>query len=678
MIGRTVSHYKILEELGQGGMGVVYLAEDNKLHRKVALKFLFQNLYNNTSYRERFEREAQAAAALTHPNIVVVYEIDEFEGQIYISMEYIQGESLRQYIEKQQYSLNESLDIMLQICEGLSCAHEANIVHRDIKPENIIISRNLMVKIVDFGLAKLKNLYTLTATRTQMGTAQYMSPEQARGEEVDHGSDIFSLGAILYELLSGRLAFSGDDPVKAVHSVINEDPEPLPDVPPDLYKIIKKALKKKRAERYGTLREMISELHAVQRRLEIGASGGEKEKSTDTGRNASSLAAGSFTHSSEAEHNGAEISRQFTPQMESDKIGNEVAKKTKNPYMNRVKIKNMDEFYGRKSEVSKIFSRIGSSRPQSVSIVGERRIGKSSLLNYISHPEIRTRYLQTPDDYRFVFIDFQEKRGIDISTFFQSIYAVLLDESKGGLALDVQPDYDGFKELLTAYDQHDLKIIILFDEFESITLNQNFDLEFYSFLRSIANNYDIGYIVASGKTLQTLCHSQAISHSPFFNIFSHLTLTSFSQQESLELITGPSQKFGYSLEYYAPFVFEIAGYYPFFIQMACAVLFEYVRGNEMLSENTLDSAKEEFLDEAKVHFQQIWDSCDDEERDVFLKLCHHEKIPDPQKYVLKNLTKRGYIKTGKNQSLVFSSLFEEFLLARYGSNDTRKKKKFLF
>jgi serine/threonine-protein kinase len=310
--------------------------------------------------------------------------------------------------------------------------------------------------------------------------------------------------------------------------------------------------------------------------------------------------------------------------------------------------------------------------------VGERRIGKSSLLNYLCHPKIRMKYLQRPNDYRFVFIDFQEKRGIGIPTFFQSIYAFLLDESRGGLALDVQPDYEGFKKVVTAYDEHGLNIIMLFDEFESITQNQKFDTEFYSFLRSIANNYNIGYVLSSGRNLQTLCHSRAISDSPFFNIFSNTTLSHFSQQEALELITGPSQELGYSLEYYAPFVFDIAGYYPFFIQMACAVLFEYVRSNESITDATFERVKEEFLDEARVHFQQIWDTCDDDQRDVLLCLCQREKVPNPQKYVLTNLIKGGYAKVNKKQSLVFSSLFEEFILERYSAKMARKKKKFLF
>ena len=871
MIGKTISHYKILEKLGQGGMGEVYLAEDSKLHRKVALKFLFQQLYENYKNKERFEREARAAAALSHPNIVIVYEIDEFEGQIYISMEYIQGESLRQYIDKQKFSLNESLDIILQVCQGLSTAHEADIVHRDIKPENIIIGRDVRVKIVDFGLAKLKNLGDLTTLGTQIGTVHYMSPEQARGEEVNQASDIFSLGAVFYELLSGRFAFSGNHPVEVIYSIINEEPELLPDVPDDLYKIIEKALKKKREERYGTVHEMISELHTIQRRLEMadGASSGGnvglrsasnfeagvdsikdllsqrrkiddlivskytkevtimfsdvvssvayfEQKGDVSGRamlhrytrlmtplieqhsghviktsgdailayfteaangcrcsiamqkvlrkqtlaqpeedriairialhfgraviekddvhgDIVNVAArveqrataneillsdsvfqqvkdntefalafvckeqfkgksekidiyrlqwqeGSFAHSQESAIGGdeAEISRQLDAQIDVEGKEEGLARGLKNPYMNRVKIKNIDEFYGRKSEISKIFSRIGSSKPQSVSLVGERKIGKSSLLNYLFHPKIQMKYLQRPNDYRFVFIDFQEKRDIDIPAFFQSIYAFLLDESKGGLALDVQPDYEGFKKVVTAYDEHGLNIIMLFDEFESITQNQKFDTEFYSFLRSIANNYNIGYVVSSGRNLQTLCHSRAISDSPFFNIFSNITLTHFNQREALELITGPSQKSGHSLEYYAPFVFDIAGYYPFFIQMACAVLFEYTRSNESITDATFERVQEEFLDEAKVHFQQIWDTCDDDQRDVFLHLCRREKIPDPQKYVLTNLIKTGYAKVKKNQSVVFSSLFEGFILERYSAKMPRKKKKFLF
>ena len=353
----------------------------------------------------------------------------------------------------------------------------------------------------------------------------------------------------------------------------------------------------------------------------------------------------------------------------------------KNPYLNRVMIRNTDDFYGRKSEVKKICARIGASRPQSISIVGERRIGKSSLLHYIYHPENRTKYLQHPNDYLFIFIDFQEKHQIDIPQFLEFIIKSLLRECKKDLDLDsnLQPDYQDFKKLVSALDQNSLKIIMIFDEFEVVTKNPNFDMEFFSFFRSIANNFNIAYIVSSGKNLQNLCHSSEISYSPFFNIFSNITLSQLRENEAIELISTPSSACGGPLKPYAPFIIDVAGYYPFFIQIACAILFEYVSSGENIDEAILDKVREEFLDEAKVHFQQIWDICDEDQREVFLCLSHGKRLHKSQEYILSRLVKAGYIKVQDEQSLIFSSLFQEFVLEKYGAQkQAAKKKKFLF
>ena len=341
----------------------------------------------------------------------------------------------------------------------------------------------------------------------------------------------------------------------------------------------------------------------------------------------------------------------------------------KNPYLNRVMIKNINDFYGRKSEVRKIYSRIGAARPQSISIVGERRIGKSSLLYHIYHHENRRKYLQDDSNYLFIFIDFQEKRHIDIPQFLEFVMKAILSECNRDLGLDSngQPDYQNFKKLVSDLDQNGLKVIMIFDEFEVVTKNPNFDVEFFSFFRSIANNFNIAYIVSSGKNLQDLCHSNEISYSPFFNIFSNITLSQLNEEEAIELISKPSKACGGDLKPYASFVIDIAGYYPFFIQMACASLFEYVSAGERIDETVLDKVREDFLDEAKVHFQQIWDICDEDERGVFLSLSNGKKLHPSQEYILRGLDKAGYIRTKDGRSLIFSSLFEEFVLQEHGA-----------
>jgi len=267
-VGRTISHYTIREKLGEGGMGVVYKAEDTILRRTVALKFLPRALTASSEARTRFIHEARAAAALDHPNICTVYEIDDADDRIFISMAYIEGQTLREKIRSDSLTQEEFLDITLQIAEGLKEAHDKGIVHRDIKPSNIMISPNGRVKIMDFGLARSVTQTRITKTGMTMGTTAYLSPEQARGEAVDNRTDIWSLGVILYEMAAGILPFRGDHEQAIIYSILNHEPEPIsvlcPTIPVKLQRVVNKALQKSLAERYGNLEEMISDLKELQ------------------------------------------------------------------------------------------------------------------------------------------------------------------------------------------------------------------------------------------------------------------------------------------------------------------------------------------------------------------------------------------------------------------------------
>ncbi len=268
MIGKLISHYEILEELGHGGMGVVYKAKDTKLDRFVALKFLPPHLSQSEEERKRFIHEAKAASALDHPNICTVYEIDETEeGRMFIAMACYQGQSLKDKIERGPLSLDEVVDIAMQVARGLVKAHTKEIIHRDIKPANILITEDGVVKIVDFGLAKLTGRTMLTKEGTTLGTAAYMSPEQTQGTSVDHRTDIWALGVVLYEMITGKQPFQGDYEQAVLYSIMNEDPEPITGlrtgVPMELERIVNKALKKNPAERYQRLDEMLVDLKSV-------------------------------------------------------------------------------------------------------------------------------------------------------------------------------------------------------------------------------------------------------------------------------------------------------------------------------------------------------------------------------------------------------------------------------
>jgi serine/threonine protein kinase/AAA+ ATPase superfamily predicted ATPase len=872
MIGQIISHYKIIQKIGEGGMGEVYLAEDTNLNRKTAIKVLSHRTGYKQETKRRFKLEAQAVAALNHPNIITIFELGEFEGNPFIVMEYVQGKSLRDLLNKRKnLSTEEAVTYMIQICEGLARAHFAGIIHRDIKPENILIGVDDRVKVLDFGLAKLKGISNITKESTRLGTVRYMSPEQASSAEIDGRSDIFSLGILFYELLTGNYPFKGEYEMALLYSIVNEPALPLDkyieNVPESIQAVIDMCLQKNPEHRYQTIGEMLDDLliyqntFQIQKRtsrettlssktksieellehrekidkiieskykkdvvimfsdivgstsyyeqrgdiegralvqrinrlmfplieeykgtviktmgdgimasfdipekscecavkmhevlatenrskaeddqvsiriaLHFGKGVIEKgdvygdvvnvaarvEKHTEADQIMMSQAlyekiknsvtykcinTGSVSlkgkaepiqlfqmlwtdqpvvHVTEIEESASDINvsgpsviiqqRYFLPKSEIKTMDPDEIKPEHNPYMNRVMIRNVEEFFGREQEIRKIFSRIGSDRPQSISLVGERRIGKSSILNYIYNPVNRRRFLHNPDDMVFLYIDFQEKRGIDPTEFFRILLERLIIEFNNNLLLNIEPGYDGFKKVISALDETGLKVIMVFDEFDLITRNKNFDSDFYSYMRSLANNFNIAYLVASGRNLQAMCHSKEISDSPFFNIFSNLTLSQFSHEEAIELIILPAKKAGFSLERYVDFVIDIAGYYPFFIQMACASLYEFVKENRRLNKNDFNEVKEEFLDEARVHFQQIWEVNDEDNHDIFLTLAAGKK-PEPSKeYLLNELIKSGYVKQTGNKKSLFSSLFSEFILERYAPDSMKKKR----
>jgi len=277
MIGKTISHYTIVEQLGEGGMGIVYKAEDTKLKRPVALKFIALQSIEGTEEKARFAHEAQAAAALSHPNICTVYEIDEADGRLFLSMEYIEGESLAARIARGPLGIDEALDVLLQAAQGLDAAHEKGIVHRDIKPANIMIEKSGLVKLMDFGLAKLTGRSRLTREGTKLGTPLYMSPEQAAGKETDRRSDLWSLGAVAYEMIAGRPPFTGDYEQAVMYAIMNDEPEPLTairtGVPMALERIVGKTLAKNPAERYQHADDLLADLRALKKSLEAGGVG---------------------------------------------------------------------------------------------------------------------------------------------------------------------------------------------------------------------------------------------------------------------------------------------------------------------------------------------------------------------------------------------------------------------
>ena len=273
-MGTTVSHYKVIEKIGAGGMGEVYLAEDTKLKRKVALKFLPPHLCQDEECHERFKREAQAAAKLDHPNIIHVYEVSEFNGRPFFAMQHVEGLSLKEFSADKDLPVEKILELGIQICEGLNDAHEKGVTHRDIKPSNILVDSHGRAKIVDFGLASVAGTDQLTKTGSTLGTIGYMSPEQVLGKEIDRRSDLFSLGVVLYELIAKQNPFKRDSEAATLRAVSDDTPHPVAryraDVPDGLQSIIDKALEKDVRTRYQHADGMLSDLIRLKRSLESG------------------------------------------------------------------------------------------------------------------------------------------------------------------------------------------------------------------------------------------------------------------------------------------------------------------------------------------------------------------------------------------------------------------------
>src|SRR5213595_2839173 len=285
LVGQTIGHYKISEPIGNGGMGEVYLATDIVAGRKAALKLLPAGFTGDAERLKRFEQEAHAVVALNHPNILTVYEIGEDHSVHYIASELIEGETLRQRLTRGPMQLSEAVDVALQVASALAAAHQAGIVHRDIKPENMMLRPDGYAKVLDFGIAKLAEeelpaamprdealLLVETNLGAVLGTVRYMSPEQACGEHVDHGTDIWSLGVVLYEIVTGQAPFTGDTPQDVMFSILEKAPPPLTRyiarAPAELQQIINKTLRKDRSQRYHSVNELLQALKDLRRKLE--------------------------------------------------------------------------------------------------------------------------------------------------------------------------------------------------------------------------------------------------------------------------------------------------------------------------------------------------------------------------------------------------------------------------
>ncbi len=311
-----------------------------------------------------------------------------------------------------------------------------------------------------------------------------------------------------------------------------------------------------------------------------------------------------------------------------------------NPYLNRVAIRDPAQFYGRRREVARIFSRLGADRPQSIAVVGERRIGKSSLLNYLCAPEVQRQHLARPDEYVFVFMDLQQRRRVALDDFLQT-WLVEIQRS-AALPVTEKPGFDGIHAVLNQLRAERRKLIAIFDEFDVLTSNRSFSADFFAFLRSLANNYEVAYVTSSGRELQELCHADQIADSPFFNIFTNIYLRAFPDADAYELITRPSEQSGLPLAPYAEDIRRLSGNFPFYLQIACSIYFEQLQDTGRLD---IPAVEEAFDDEVRGHFRYLWEHFSADERAVCQAIANGQPVLREHTYVFEDFKRAGYILT---------------------------------
>ncbi len=655
LLGQTLGAYLLTEPLGQGGMATVYKAHEAALDRYVAVKILPQSLASNDDFIQRFRREAKAIAQLNHPNIVPIYSYGEERNIIYIAMQLVEGGALK-HEEGQAFAMGDALKLLTPIARALDYAHQRGIIHRDIKPSNILLSREGWPMLADFGLARTAEVSQhLTATGVSMGTPRYMSPEQGRGMSVDHRTDIYSLGIVLYELVTGEVPFHSDTPMGTIIKHITE-PLPIPhqinpNVPEDVESIILKAAAKDPAERYQ--------------------SAGEMAEAMENTLNALNNPVTAATNS----------------QLRIEAVIKSRKKlRVENPFTFGNPIKEPERFIGRKAEMRQIVNRLLSSAHESTSIIGERRIGKTSLLYHLSNPEVSAGLGLTPDKFCIVYVDFQGLTDITPTRFWQRVLKKISrsigDESLKPeiekMSTQNKIDLFDLEELFESTQDKGITTVLMMDEFEYVTQNPNFKNDFFGGLRALAIHHGVALLPATRRELVDLCHSDEIKGSPFFNIFANVVLRPFPPMDAESLVNGYLSSLD---EPFLPeekeFILRLGGGQPFFLQIAGHYLVE-AKTQGLAAHPLFERVVADFALQADPHFSHLWNHCTESEETTLLGILalerertskksapHTERLQrmNPRAHLdMVTLGKRGLVTETDGKFALFSPSLERWIL----------------
>lgn len=647
MIGTIIEgEYRIDGVIGSGASSTVYRCHDLRLERTVALK-MRHHASNDDREIRRFFSESRNLAALNHPNVIQIYRLGELDGSPFLVMEYLAGRTLREVMKDARDEGDGSaarvsaagggtgggtfpdvaggLDIMLQVARGLGAIHGQGILHRDLSPNNVMLTESGQAKILDLGLSKDTRVPpTVFSENVLAGTISYIAPELVHGEPASFASDVFSFGVILYEVISRQNPFQAEHVTAVLYNTTTRRPEPLDrlvtGLPAGLSDLVDACLEKAPQDRPRDVTEIEKKLA---RFLSVARGGGP----------APSLLPG-------------------RPR----------ARRFRNPYCNRVMIKRTADFFGRIQETHRIFARLNATPPGSISIVGDRKIGKSSLLNFVYNGNTREALLQKPDKTIMVFLDFQQEKNMTLAGFVQILLGMAALELRGRLDVsDCPRDLDGIKILVQRLDAAGYHLVLLLDEFDAITTNPNFNLEFFSFLRYLANHFNVAYLTSSSRDLQELCHTKEISDSPFFNIFTSMRLGLFRLDEALDLIRSPSARIGCPLAVHEDAILEMAGLYPFYLQVACSHMIDYLEEQRTSRVTDFIEVRRRFYEEAKLHYRYIWESLDVGERSALLRVANGRDLPPSTQPLLDKLSRRCYIVRERDHQRLFAGTFSDFV-----------------